>query len=276
MFIERLEQHLLRWLRLATVVIVALVIAGATLTFLVSLMNLASSTEVEVGSVDDVTFSEPSVRNIEAPSEEDAPDEPERRTTESAVDGPYASEVAEIVGILRPLMDALELEFSTSAIKRYVENSLDNLAGTITGTMGLRGNESTRGLDAGVDAMVDYVDDLVDYYGDEIDLKVSDGVGTAGKKIHAQFEAHLRDVLQAPLSDYVRAFQDQAEAAVAIAEREAAEGRQSVESGLAGMESLPIMGILGLALLFLLLLFKIETRLSQHRTEVLREPEGDQ
>lgn len=276
-YIERLEEHLLRWLRLVTVVVVTLVIFGSILTFLVSLMNIAASTEVEVGSLDDVAFAEPSVRNMEASIEEEPKDQPQRQTTQSANDGPYGSQVAQTVSTLRPLMDTLESEaVSARAIKSYVEDRIDDLADTISGTLGLRGSDATSRLDAAVDGMVDYTDDLVDYYGDEIDLEISDGVGLAGKKIHPQFEAHLKGVLRAPLHDYVSTFQDHAKAAAAIAQREAAEGRESVESGLAGMKSLPMMGALGLALLFLLLLFKIEIRLSEHDIQVKSDSEDGQ
>lgn len=273
LYIELLEKHLLRWLRLATVAVVALVIVVAVLTFLISLMNISASTEVEIGSMDDVTFSEPSIRNIEPPPPDQAQGESDERATESTGDGPYASEVAEMVGALIPLMDAVDSNVSASAIKHYVEDRLDDLADTISGTMGLRGSESTRRLSSAVDGMVDYVDDLVDFYGDEIDLEISDGVGTAGKKIHPPFEARLKNVLQAPLHGYVSAYQDEAEAVLAIAQREADEGRESIESGMAGMASLPTLGMLELVLLFLLLLFKIEIRLSGNATGVRNELE---
>lgn len=275
-FIDRLEEHLLRWLRLAAVVIVALIIVGAVLTFLVSLMNLAASTDVSVGRVDRVVFSVPNIRNIERLPKEVPRDEPENRTADLGdVDGLYQSEIDKIVITLHPLMDAVEFTASASNIRGYVRRNIEKVAEIVEEAMGFSGSEATRRVDKAVGEMVAYVDDLVDYYADEIDLEISNQDGTIATKVQPEFKRHLHEVFKEPLSGYLEGFREAAVAAVADAERKKEEGLESVMAGRVGMASLPIICAVVIALLFLLLLFKIEIRLARYEPSRIRDPEAD-
>lgn len=265
--IEKVEGHILRWMRLLTVVVIAVMLVIGALLLLISTAMVAQSTDVSVGAVEPATFAQPGIRNEEddPATRAEEPDEPENA---HPIRRDYGEAIDDVVGTLHPLYVATEFSISTKAITDYTVGVIEEIQSEVAKGALIVGEEPDEidsivesYTDDAVSGLVDYAEDLVDYYGDEIDMDTSGAVAKRGKELVPAFKENLDDVLERPLAGYKSTYLDALNAAFRAALEAADEGEKAVKTGQAGFAFLMPVGAVLLVLLFLLLLFKIEIRL---------------
>ncbi len=272
MIIEAVEKRLLRWMRLVSVVVVVLALAGGALTLASSAISLSSSTDVSVAPAERVSFAPPGVQNEQPKAREPEPEGELAAPKQSGDDpgeepGPWDDKIEAAVAVLMPLVDAAELGYSTKNYKGYVTDVVDNIDNSIYSKLSETATieEMLSQMEEALNGLVAYAEDLVEYYGSEIELDDSGDIAKAGKPIQPSFRAHLGEVMRQPLVGYENDFSKSLDASVARAGREAERGAAAIREGAESLGSLPYLGAFVLAMLFLLLLFKIEISLTQEQ-----------
>ena len=272
MIIEAVEKRLLRWMRLVSVVVVVLALAGGALTLASSAISLSSSTDVAVAPAERVSFAPPGVRNEQQKPREPEPERELAAPKHSGDDpgeepGPWDDKKEDVVEALMPLSVAADLGYTRQDYNGYASGVVDHIENAIysklsdTATM----EDMLSQMEEALDGLVAYAEDLAEYYGSEIELDDSGSVPKAGKPIQPSFRAHLGEVMRHPLEGYANAFSKSLDASVARARREAERGAAAIREGAESLGSLPYIGAFVLVMLFLLLLFKIEISLTQEQ-----------
>ena len=235
----------------------------------------ASPDFTEDDGIKQVMFDPPSIKNAEMEVAEEAetePAQPEKTELESQREeyGRYKDEVDDMVAALRPFFDLDETpEFTASQLERYCYLLIDRLWVPIEEHISVDVDRIEL-LDDAVDGLVEYAGGFVDFYGGEVGLVYSSGIGKATKPILPAFAAHLRGYgfgnnEHPPLLYYV---QSHGEAIIALKQDARAEMENVERRKSAGQLQLIHLGIVAIAFVlaaFMFLMLKLEANLRGQR-----------
>ena len=239
------ERSILRWGRVGVVSAFGLLLVGGVGVLLISLLRIGTWPDVAIDdALEPVRFSapDPAEQKASSPTFRIQPLQSIVRESQR-----YQDEIEDMLDYLLPLVTAVKLPLTRPNMEKYLHDVIGSLIRILAEHPSASREERLDRLDTAVENMVEYVEDMTEHY-TELLAEEDENLG---------IQKRVQETMSNPLHTYTMEFGHTLTELATQAEAEQRRVAETHAKGLAGFGILGVMGLLLMACVPLLVLFRL-------------------